>query len=100
LGFSVLQGDDIAKRIVTEMGREVMFGFMQLALDVQTFNEVYGPTCNPHNPELSAGGSSGGCYETQPPIEFCVLTLIFSSSLNTLDSNLDHLSCGPGKSRI
>jgi hypothetical protein len=27
---------------------------MQLATDVQTFNEVYGPTCNPYNPELSA----------------------------------------------
>jgi hypothetical protein len=42
---------------------EVVFGLMQLALDVQTFNEVYGPTCNPYNPELSAGGSSGGCHE-------------------------------------
>lgn len=31
-----------------------------LALDVQTFNDVYGPTCNPYNPQLSAGGSSGG----------------------------------------
>lgn len=31
-----------------------------LGQDVQTFNEVYGRTCNPHNLELSAGGSSGG----------------------------------------
>lgn len=31
-----------------------------LALDMQTFNDVFGRTVNAHNPERSAGGSSGG----------------------------------------
>jgi hypothetical protein len=53
------------------MRRDMMFGWMQLATDVQTFNEVYGPTCNPYNPELSAGGSSGGCHESMSPNELC-----------------------------
>ena len=53
------------------MRRNVMIGWMQLATDVQTFNEVYGSTCNPYNPELSAGGSSGGCNETMLPNELC-----------------------------
>lgn len=44
---------------------------MQLGQDVQTFNEVYGRTCNPHNLELSAGGSSGGCHEPLSLVELC-----------------------------
>jgi hypothetical protein len=51
------------------MRRNMMFGWMQLATDVQTFNEVYGPTCNSYNPELLAGGSSGGCHESMSPNE-------------------------------
>lgn len=68
---------------------------MQLGLDVQTFNEVYGPTCNPHNTKLSAGGSSGGCHEPFPLVELCalyygsrVLTLLTALHVNLQRFNL------------
>ncbi|RMD93891.1 MAG: amidase, partial [Calditrichaeota bacterium] len=32
----------------------------EFAAGGNTFNEVFGRTCNPWNPELSAGGSTGG----------------------------------------
>lgn len=32
----------------------------QAHLMVESINNVFGTTCNPHNPALSAGGSSGG----------------------------------------
>ncbi|MDN3517726.1 amidase [Aquisalimonas lutea] len=56
------QGDAVAVQRLLDAGA-VIYGKTNTPLfagDLQTYNEVYGVTCNPWNPGRTCGGSSGG----------------------------------------